>query len=145
MLVFSLSINMRDSEDHDATDQLVSQLAQIVPQNDIYVRYKMDISDQEDDKDKDTDKDKDNKTEMLINQVFNVLVCIVMFLSFFALSASMSSNINSQKKEVGVLRAMGMTKYRIRLLYFYEALILVISSSLLGMFIGCTIGWTMLL
>ena len=136
---------MRDSEDHDATDQLVSQLAQIVPQSDIYVRYKMDISDQEDDKDKDTDKDKDNKTEMLINQVFNVLVCIVMFLSFFALSASMSSNINSQKKEVGVLRAMGMTKYRIRLLYFYEALILVISSSLLGMFIGCAIGWTMLL
>ena len=68
-----------------------------------------------------------------------------MFLSFFALSASMSSNINSQKKEVGVLRAMGVTKYRIRLLYFYEALILVIASSLLGMFIGCAIGWTMLL
>ena len=101
----------------------------------------MDISDREDDQ----DKDKDNKTEMLINQVFNVLVCIVMFLSFFALSASMSSNINSQKKEVGVLRAMGMTKCRIRLLYFYEALILVISSSLLGMFIGCAIGWIMLL
>ena len=132
---------MRDSEDHDAIDQLATQLAQIVPQSDIYVRYKMDISDGEDDQ----EKDKDNKTEILINQVFNVLVCIVMFLSFFALSASMSSNINGQKKEVGVLRAMGMTKCRIRLLYFYEALILVISSSLLGMFIGCAIGWTMLL
>lgn len=66
-----------------------------------------------------------------------------MFLSFFALSASMSSNINNQKKEVGVLRSIGVTKCRIRLLYFYEALILVISSSILGVLIGCAVGWTM--
>ena len=40
---------------------------------------------------------------------------------------------------------MGFTKFRVRLLYFYEALILVISSCLLGVLIGTMVGYTMLL
>mmetsp|Transcript_12083 Transcript_12083/g.16404 ORF Transcript_12083/g.16404 Transcript_12083/m.16404 type:complete len:94 (+) Transcript_12083:2942-3223(+) len=38
---------------------------------------------------------------------------------------------------------MGITSYRIKLLYFYEALILVLSSCLLGVVIGMTVGYTM--
>jgi ABC-type antimicrobial peptide transport system permease subunit len=44
-----------------------------------------------------------------------------------------------------VLRAIGYTRYRIKALYFYEALVLVISSSLLGVGIGCLVGYTILL
>ena len=132
-LISAVAINMIDPEDHAAIDELVSQLAQIVPQNDIFVRYEKTAD----------DDDSADKNELLVNQLFNGLVCIVMFLSFFSLSASMSSNINNQKKEVGVLRAMGLTKCRIRLLYFYEALILVVSSSVLGTLIGCSVGYTM--
>ena len=68
-----------------------------------------------------------------------------MFLCFFSLSASMSANLYEQKKEVGVLRAMGVTKYRVRCLYFYESLVLVLSSCILGILIGCVVGYTMLL
>ena len=68
-----------------------------------------------------------------------------MFLCFFSLSASMSANLYEQKKEVGIIRAMGFTRYRIKALYFYEALILVVSSSLLGVGIGCLVGYTMML
>lgn len=68
-----------------------------------------------------------------------------MFLCFFSLSASMSANLYEQKKEVGVIRAMGFTKYRIKLLYFYEALVLVLSSCILGVLIGTGVGYTMLL
>lgn len=57
----------------------------------------------------------------------------------------MSANLYEQKKEVGVLRAMGFTKYRVRMLYFYESLILVFSSSILGVLIGTVVGYTMLL
>ena len=32
---------------------------------------------------------------------------------------------------------------RIKLLYFYEALILVFSASILGVLIGVAVGWTM--
>ena len=57
----------------------------------------------------------------------------------------MSANLYEQKKEVGVLRAMGFTKYRVKALYFYESLILVLSSCVLGVLIGTAVGYTMLL
>ena len=57
----------------------------------------------------------------------------------------MSANLYEQKKEVGIIRAMGFTRYRIKALYFYEALILVVSSCLLGVGIGCLVGYTMML
>ena len=68
-----------------------------------------------------------------------------MFLCFFSLTASMSANLYDQSKEVGILRAMGVTKGRIRLLFFYEALILVFASCMLGVFVGVSIGFTMIL
>ena len=40
---------------------------------------------------------------------------------------------------------MGLTKKRIYLLYIYEAFILVMSSSILGVMIGTMVGFTMTL
>ena len=78
-----------------------------------------------------------------INGVFYSIISITMFLCFFSLCASMSTNLYEQKKEVAILRSMGVTRIRIRLLYFYEALILVVSSCLLGVLIGVIVGFTM--
>lgn len=68
-----------------------------------------------------------------------------MLLCFFALSANMTANLFEQTKEIGVLRAMGMTKTRIKLLYFYEALLLILASCMLGVMIGMVTGYTMIL
>ena len=57
----------------------------------------------------------------------------------------MSANLYNQSKEIGVLRSMGVTCYRIKLLYFYEALILVFSASMLGILIGTFVGWSLML
>ena len=81
----------------------------------------------------------------ILDKVFYGLISVTMFLCFFSLCASMTANLYEQKKEVGVLRAMGFTKYRVRMLYFYEALIMVLSSCILGILIGCAVGYTMLL
>ena len=54
----------------------------------------------------------------------------------------MSANLYDQTKEIGILRAMGVTKIKIKLIYFYEALILVFASSFLGILIGVFVGWT---
>jgi ABC-type antimicrobial peptide transport system permease subunit len=75
--------------------------------------------------------------------IFNIIIVITMFLCFFSLSSSMSANLYEQTKEIGVLRAIGLKKTRIILLYIYEAFILVVASSLLGIFIGTLIGFTM--
>ena len=57
----------------------------------------------------------------------------------------MSANLYEQTKEIAVLRATGVKKSRIISLYVYEALILVISSTLLGILIGTLIGYSMTL
>ena len=82
---------------------------------------------------------------MIIDYIFLMTIAIMMFLCFFSLSAAMSANLYDQTKEIGVLRATGFTKMRIKLLYFYEALILVFSASILGVLIGVIVGYTMLL
>mmetsp|Transcript_27504 Transcript_27504/g.36781 ORF Transcript_27504/g.36781 Transcript_27504/m.36781 type:complete len:123 (-) Transcript_27504:41-409(-) len=69
----------------------------------------------------------------------------MMFLCFFALQGSMSANLLEQTKEIGVLRAIGFTSLRICVLYFYEALLLVFASCLLGIVIGVLVGVTMVL
>ena len=91
------------------------------------------------------EKNSTERITTILDKVFLTLIGITMFLSFFSLSASMSSNLYEQKKEIGVLRAMGFTKYRIRMLFFYEATILVFASCLLGILIGIIVAYTMVL
>jgi ABC-type antimicrobial peptide transport system permease subunit len=85
------------------------------------------------------------KVESILNIIFMVIIAITMFLCFFSLSSSMSANLYEQSKEIGIMRATGFTKKRVYLLYIYEAFILVLSSSLLGILIGTIVGFTMTL
>jgi len=85
------------------------------------------------------------QVELILDSIFNILIVITMLLCLFSLVSSMSANLFDQTKEIGVLRAMGFTKNRIKMLYFYEAFILVIASSLLGIMIGTTVAFTMVL
>ena len=80
----------------------------------------------------------------IINWTFYSIIAITMFLCFFSLSASMTTNLYEQKKEIAILRAMGVTKLRIRLLYFYEALVMVVASCTLGVFIGVIVAYMMI-
>lgn len=57
----------------------------------------------------------------------------------------MTANLYEQTKEIGVMRSIGITNGRIKMLYFYEAFILVFCSCLMGMFIGVVIGYTMMI
>jgi len=81
----------------------------------------------------------------LLNLLFDAIILITMFLCFFALSANMSANIFEQSKEIAVMRALGIRKNRIKCLYFYEALTLVLASSFMGVLVGLTVGYTMAL
>lgn len=66
-----------------------------------------------------------------------------MFLCFFALSANMGSNLFKQTAEIGVLRSIGVTSIRIKLLYFYESLVLVLASCINGVIIGMLVATTL--
>jgi ABC-type antimicrobial peptide transport system permease subunit len=77
-----------------------------------------------------------------INRVMNAILICNMFLCFFSLSANMAANLYAQTKEVGVLRAIGLTRSRIRVLYFYEAFVLILASCCIGITIGVVCGYT---
>ena len=64
--------------------------------------------------------------------IFNVIICLTMFICFFSLSSSMLGNLYEQCKEISVMRAIGFSKDKITKLYVYEAFILVIASSING-------------
>ena len=81
----------------------------------------------------------------MLDVIFSVTIAIMMFLCFFSLTAAMTANIYDQSKEIGVLRSIGLTKNRIRLLFFYEAAILVFAACLMGVLVGTTVGYTMIL
>ena len=81
---------------------------------------------------------------LLLDMIFDGTITIMMFLCFFSLSASMSANLLDQQKEIAVMRSIGITNWMIRRLYFYEAFVLVMSACILGMFVGVTIGCTMM-
>lgn len=79
----------------------------------------------------------------MVNLMFSVIIAIMMFLCFFSLSTSMSANLLEQTKEIGVLRSMGVAKIRIKLLYFYEAMIVVFTACILGVLVGTFVGYSM--
>lgn len=85
------------------------------------------------------------KLDSIVTVIFQMIILVTIFLMFFSLSTTMSSNIYEQAKEIGALRAVGLTKYGLIRLYIYESYILVVASSILGVFIGVGIGWTMTL
>ncbi|CAG9319834.1 unnamed protein product [Blepharisma stoltei] len=79
----------------------------------------------------------------LMSTVFSLVTLIAMFLCFFSLVSSMSANILEQAKEISVLRATGVRKIRIAILYVYEAFVLLFSAGLMGIMIGTFVAWTM--
>lgn len=127
-----LLIKLNDPKDAVFTNQLSNSLADVLDSSFEVVT-------------EGSSSDSLNKVIRLLNELFDIIIAITMFLCLFALNANMSANIYQQAKEIGVLRAIGFSKCRIRMLYFYEALVLVFSSCILGVFIGMTVGYTMTL
>lgn len=70
---------------------------------------------------------------------------IAMIICSFSLTSSMYTNVNEQSKEIGILRAIGCRRFFLWRLYIYEAFILLLCASLIGLVIGIIIGWTMTL
>ena len=81
-------------------------------------------------------------TVALLQLLFGGLALVAMALCFFSLLASMLANINEQKREIGVLRALGMRPGSLTRLYVEEAFLLVLCASFVGVAIGCLVAWT---
>ena len=126
-------IRVNDPDDHDLIDEIVKSLTTEIDNSTVTVSSQYQII------------ESNNKALNLLDIIFEVIIGIMMFLCFFALQSAMTANIYNQTKEIAVMRSIGFTGYRISTLYFYEAMLLVFASSLLGICIGVAVGFTMVL
>lgn len=129
----SVNILLKNPKDREAVKKLKGEFEKVIPPNKLsYGDYFDNIEVLE-------------KIDGIISNMFNIIIAITMFMCFFSLCSSMTANLMDQTKEIGIMLAMGMTKKRIKLLYFYEAFILVSSSSMLGVMIGSIVSYFMVL
>ena len=84
----------------------------------------------------------DMKLAMLIlNIVMIVVMVVVMILCFFSLMSSMQTNVMEQAKEIGIMRALGLTRIQMIRVFAEEAFVLVITATLMGMICGMIVGY----
>lgn len=86
-----------------------------------------------------------DKIKGICDLIFSGVSIIILIFCFFNLSASMSINIFEQRKEIAILRSLGIPSNKILLIYICEGSILIFTSSFIGLFIGSLISWTMTL
>ena len=81
-------------------------------------------------------------TVALLNLVFGSLTAVAIALCSFSLVASMGANIAEQRREIGVLLALGLSARALERVYMHEAFVLVVAACSSGVAIGCFIAWT---
>ena len=77
--------------------------------------------------------------------VFYIISSVVLIFCLFNLTASMTINIYEQKKEIAIMRSLGMKRRHVIFVYISEAFILILSSSIIGTIVGSIISYTMAL
>ena len=85
------------------------------------------------------------KIKKIIGYIFLVLGIIALILSFFLVWISFYSNIRENITEYGILRSIGVTKKQSVRIYLYEAASILLSSIIIGTFIGIIISCSLIL
>ncbi|KAI9142382.1 FtsX-like permease family-domain-containing protein [Paraphysoderma sedebokerense] len=81
--------------------------------------------------------------ESLLNNVFGFSMVIPALIGMFGLTSSLYINISEQKKEIGVLRSLGVSKSFLMRMYLYESCVLLMSAALCGIIVGITVGYAL--
>ena len=84
-----------------------------------------------------------NKIKDLLTQILDVLLVLVLIISFFSLVTTSYVNIVNQSTEIAILMTLGYDKSRIVRIFIYEAFVLVVNSCLIGVAVGWFVAWMM--
>jgi ABC-type antimicrobial peptide transport system permease subunit len=85
------------------------------------------------------------KVKKVIGYIFLVLGIIALILSFFLIWTSFYSNIRENIAEYGIMRSIGVTKAQSTRIYLYEAATIILTSIIIGTFIGIIISTSLIL
>jgi putative ABC transport system permease protein len=87
-----------------------------------------------------------DKYVTFLNQVLNLVTALLLLAVFIALFGVMNTlflSIYERTRELGLLRAVGMTRRQTRSMVRWEAIIISIMGALFGVVIGIAFGWAL--
>ncbi len=76
---------------------------------------------------------------------FGLLLAVAVVIAVFALIASMASTVLERRREIGVLKALGLRRKALFQLFLGEAVVLTLASGIAGGAIGFTLAWLFVL
>ena len=85
------------------------------------------------------------ETKNVIEYILLIIGIIALILSFFLIWISFYNNIRENIAEYGIMRSIGITKVQNIRIYLYEAAAIIITSIIIGTFIGIIISCSLIL
>jgi putative ABC transport system permease protein len=80
-------------------------------------------------------EDREKQVETLVN-LFYALLLLAVFISLFGIANTLALSIHERTRELGMLRAIGMSRRQVRTMIRYEAVITALIGAILGMALG---------
>lgn len=78
--------------------------------------------------------------DQLVNLMYGLLGLAIL-IALLSIANSIALSINERTRELGLLRAVGMTRRQVRLAVKWEAVLIGVLGTLLGLVIGAGFGW----
>jgi putative ABC transport system permease protein len=75
--------------------------------------------------------------------VINALLLLAIIIALLGIANTLALSIFERKRELGLLRAVGMTRRQVRRMIRWEAVITALYGALLGLVLGIALGWAM--
>jgi putative ABC transport system permease protein len=81
-----------------------------------------------------------------VNQLLGLIIGllgIALFIAFFGIMNTLALSVFERTREIGLLRAVGMSRRQVRSMIRWEGVMIVVYGCLLGLAIGVFFGWAM--
>ena len=88
-----------------------------------------------------------SNVEDQVNQQFGIfyaIVAVAVFASLFGIVNTLTMSVIERTREIGVLRALGATRWQVRRSIADESLVIGLIGALLGIVVGTGLGWALL-
>ncbi|MDX6653028.1 MAG: putative transport system permease protein [Solirubrobacterales bacterium] len=85
-----------------------------------------------------------SKIEDQINQqfgFFNAILGVAVIVSLFGIVNTLTMSVIERRREIGVLRAVGATRWQVRRTIVNESLLIALIGALIGVVVGAGLGW----
>ncbi|HEY7626732.1 MAG TPA: FtsX-like permease family protein, partial [Ilumatobacteraceae bacterium] len=121
-------MTVADGTNFDSARAAVTAVAAAYPQGDV--------------QDRDEYRDAQTKNlDMLLNLIY-ALLALAVFIALLGIANTLALSIFERTRELGLLRAIGMTRSQLRTTVRYESVIIALLGTVLGLAIGTAFGWS---